>query len=288
MLPPSVVSALPLIPVAYLTIDGLAVCSFNRDDQAWEVAFIRPDHQFDIVAFHEELTGRIIERQRHGASTLNARLVLEVENGSQEHYNTYPNGAFILPGNFSRLDEDSRDFRWVIDFVGREVPHGHFIRLKGKDEPNRPPVTVAKIPNSLFYTDAVSEAVILAPEGADPSAGTVVGRSNEEIGAVILADPPGTVTISGADEPITLEYEPGHVWRISLTNMDTGKLKDRQAPVDEGIYVAGDFHRYYEVIEVDGTQHYQLWAPGRPAVRGRAGDCHPITATVGSLMSLIT
>jgi hypothetical protein len=299
MIPQPVLSAIPssLYPVAYLTIDGLGVCSFNRE-LVWEVAFIRPGHDFRVEVSQEEITGpgtgRVISNGTHYVPEERERLELVVENGSQAHYDIYPKGAFTLDGAFSRESANSNDFRWVIDFVGREleVRHGRFVRLKRKNELGRVPVTVATIPNSLFYTDSVSrDAVILAPDdGTDPNAGggTVLGRTSEQIGAVILANPPGTLRLIGADGDIELPYSRGHVYQISLTNMDDRKLRERQAGVQNITYVRGDFSHYYDIIEVNG-QHYELWAPVR-SNEARTGDCHAVTAgdpPVTRLMPLI-
>jgi hypothetical protein len=194
-------------------------------------------------------------------------------------------------------------FRWVINFVGGEVPHGPFTKLIGKSE-GRVPVTVVRIPYALLYTHRVTEDNVIVSPTDTSEDGDVLGRSNEEVGGVIFAHERGAVSCvdeSGALKIFRLEHTPEVSYEIAITNMDVVKA-ERLAPDEErhskgstaipdptGIYVPGDFDRYYQVIKVrdDDRTKFKLFAPKRDEVfRAKDGDCHLVAANADGLYTL--
>jgi hypothetical protein len=291
MQPQSNLNMAPGIPLVDIKIDGLAVCCFNKLVEGalkWEVAFLRfKDHDLEITVKKAGSEPDL----KIAVPTEVERLNFIVDKPSQAPYQLFKDGYFVFPLEFSRKDLQAEvfglpvdnDFRWVVDFVDPKVGHGEFVDLiTKKDNPKRVKVTLASIPGALFYTETVAEeAVILAPRKKNnPNHGTVFGPTNGVIGACIFAEKAGEVMIKdpgGNMEEIVLPYAEGYINQISVKNMDERKKSPNVAARKaKSNYFKGDFHRYYDVIKVDGEEQ-EMWARGKEeGERGRLGDCHAV------------
>ena len=309
--------------VAALTIDGLGVCCFNPDSAEWEIAFPRmAGHRFIVKVKQVDQLGRIV-RESEPTDVLDIRQIqIQVDNGSQAHLDRFPEGFYKAKPEFSRREDDeSYDYRWVIDIAGYEVPHGPCQGLKTGQK-----VTIVTIPSALFYTKRVTtEAVVLAGATTNPEKdGMALGRMNEQIGAAIYtvkANGNGAGNGNGALEikdkatgdailtDFPMPLQPGLMYEVFLVNMDEEGVQDL-GPAPEGdpealgvvpppaaletfseFYVPGDFHRLYDVIKVTGTPH-QIFAPPKSLLRARDGDCHAVGlghdgGNIHTLMGLI-
>ena len=293
MLPQALKSSDYGTPVAALTIDGLGLCRFDSS-LVWEVAFLRRDHQLALKVKRVDQKGKIVKDFPIIPIDDFRRITFSVGNGAAFHFTDFPQGAFTLPSGFSRFGDDSYDFRWVIDFIGREVGNGDFRAFRKGES-----ITVLSIPNALFYTHAVTaDSVIIAPRDTPtPEAFPAFGRTNELVGAAIYAKPAGTIRLDYAEPngtPIKplIELDPvlDQLYEMSFTNLDSEKLADKRALV--GDYVPGDFAQYYRCLDVTGSKQYQLFAPPRTSARARDGDCHLMGAghfggTLPSLKDLV-
>jgi hypothetical protein len=274
-------------PVAELNIDGLGLCCFNSSLREWEVAFLRDSgHNLEIKVREVDREGKIIQELTNPpipSGDTGSIIRLSVDNSSGTHLNDFEKGFFKTLPRFSRAGDDSYDFRWTIDFVGRNMPHGNFNGLITKAEkPERVNVTIVTIPNALLYTKRVTrDSVILAPDnGQGPGGSPVFGRTNEVVGGAVYATTQGAIRLeyvggSSSIPTVTLSQPAtaGNLYEISLTNMDVSKLETSQARVVIGSYVEGDFKHYYDVIKVTGQKH-TLHAPHRGLARAIDGDCH--------------
>ncbi|HVG33314.1 MAG TPA: hypothetical protein VM911_09545 [Pyrinomonadaceae bacterium] len=284
MLPPVLRPAKYNTPVAAFTIDGLGACWFNRHTtpREWEIAFLRDEgHIFTIGVTEMDQQGRIVQTFPDTSVDLSKHLRFTVANSSDAHLsrNEFPDGFFKAAPDFSRTGDDSYDFRWVIDFLGKEVPHGPLVKLLKKlERPGGLDVTIVSIPNALFYTKSVTEGSVILAEQPKPSQdGFVLGRTNQTVGAGIYATTPGDIGLVNENGdrvlPFPLPYVKGHSYEISLLNMDKVNKLDAKWRTEEDDYVLGDLHRYYDIMEVRGPK-YQLFAPRVP--RAIDGDCHVV------------
>lgn len=279
MLPSNILLAIQDVPIAELSIDGLALCCFNEGaaNPRWEVAFLRePDHRLRITIMKMNSDGKPIAIH-HPSSEIpgNVRSFnFELANGSRKHIDLYNRGGVEIPG-FSHTGVDSVDFRWMIDLG--TLDHGNVIGPIRKDaqHPDRVDVTLARIPHSLFYTNevAVSDVILSPRRNGSPQGGTNVGRTNEETRAVIFAsrsteiqivsDPPGSLNVPA------MPPDQGHYYLIAITNRD---IPGTPTTMVDG-RIRGDLQHFYEIIEVSGEPR-DLWALPR-LLRIEGGDCNP-------------
>ncbi|MBD0369486.1 MAG: hypothetical protein ICV60_01425 [Pyrinomonadaceae bacterium] len=281
MLPTSIQTAVQAVAVAEVSIDGLALFCFNNGEGArrWEVAYLRPpNHRLVMTVMlinsNDEVADVLLEPTELPDAIRS--LDISLANGSNNHLRLFPNGGVELPA-FSRNGEDSVDVRWAINMGDPALGHGELKGLKsrGNGNPDRVPVTLLRIPHTLFYTNDVTDSpVIISPQSADgPGNDPLFGRTNEETRGVIFADKPTDIKIvSDPPEALnipTLTVVPGYFYRIVLTNLDRpGEVQVRRAG-----RVRGDLRRYYDVLEVSGEPR-DLWALPR-RLRIESGDCNP-------------
>lgn len=264
-------------PVAELLIDGLCICCFNRSLMEWEIAFLRDSrHEMEIKIRKVDLEGRVLGEAQLQTPPVDSKLIrLTLDNGSVAHFDDFEKGFFKALPRFSRAaGDDSYDYRWVFDFVGREAPHGNFRRFV-KDKVK---VTIVTIPNALFFTKRVTkDSVILTLRDGEPEDGYVLGRTNHTVGAAIYATSPGNIRLDhvggGSLLEVPLPHGPEYLYEISLTNMDITQPEFSPARRTLGEYVEGDFKTYYQVLEVTGAEH-TLFAPRRGPHGVIDGDCH--------------
>ena len=318
---PDLQSFLPadLHHIADVIIDGLGVCCFNKTDSKnkfWEVAFLREaKHRLMI---NVDGTDYEISRDAKTVDFL-------VEDGSSAIYDTFKKGYLETAEKFRRTYAYKHDFRWVPNFVGEEVPHGKFIKLRtSAANRNRIPVTLARIPYSLFLTHTLTEdfVILAAKRSKNPRHGQVFGATNEEVRASIFAIKPTGLKIvvgnggggracdqnSEANDNCVIDVPYKAGIELRFTNMDDPKKKLMEAAAKaapdatvlsaRGIpdrlkvrnFLEGDFSYYYEVIDVEGGE-ITLWASRRDkSGANRLGDCNLVRVEsdeIGSLAQLL-
>jgi hypothetical protein len=288
------------IRLAELELDGLALCWFNRAAKWWEVAFLR---EVSAASKNPHIFSICIEKKDQNNQTVGdpynvppehlrnvRRLNLQVGNGSNAHYTQFPKGYFGYESFDRAVGAHPLDFGWVIDFGGSELNehHGGFTGLK---IPRAFYATVLKVPHALFYTKEVTKDPMLLLERGktDKSEGEVFGYTNELVGAHMLAETPGDVRLIGTDIQRhvlideTLAYQEGHYYRLVFKCMEMRRRKivseivksgERKKKAKIKDYKEGDFDAFYEVIELEKGNRYNLWGPDRTVTKGKLGDCN--------------
>lgn len=287
---PTFLPPVPGTPVAQLTIDGLGICCFNDEAKFWEVAYIRRARHKLIITIAEldsqgePVAGKVVP---YLVDDDVESFRISLSGGSEAHYGVYPHGGPAAP-DFVRTaaNNDPHDLGWMIDVTGAEPQHD-FKRLVPKSKSGAG-VTLAQLRHSFFYTRKPgAHPVRLSPvKDNHPNSqnSRELGRANEEIDGMLLASEPGKITFEF--EPARsfsinpLPYDPSQPCRYRITIIN----EDEQFSQPKGGFVRGDFHLYYDIIEVEGEQQ-DLWARPRPTTPGNPsdGDCN-----VGSARSLPT
>lgn len=277
---------------AALSINGIALCCFNRRKPRWEVAFLRhPAHELLLTVTPPPEGVATPIKIPEGARQIR----IKTKRGKRPDYPHSHPGGFFDPGAIDRkelpTDPDLREsFRWAIDLNGAEVHHGKLRRLKKPPYP----VTMVHVSDALFYTCSQAEnKFYLLPEGVDPNdlgdeelARWELGYASELLAADIRCAEGGRVRIEidGMDA-INLEHRQHATWRIGLTNLCPTSVRalspDWRQRGDDGappgsdarpLLVEGDFRLYYYFVEVEGA-HDSLWGPLR-FVRSNRTDCN--------------
>jgi hypothetical protein len=287
---PTCLSSAPGIVAAELTIDGLALCCFNhqnRNDYFWEVASIRNQKHSLTITIVQMVAGgndRVILNKAPVPQNL-LSFDIRLDTGTNALYNNFQHGG-CQPGNFNRASgpsggNDRNDLRWMIDFAGTEVGHGRVTRLKPRGG-GRVDVTLATLHHSLLFTRKPSDhPVRLVPRcSSDPlNQGVELGYTNEKICGLMMAPTPGNIVFTGFNVPERLSFNAQTSYRIEIINEDEFHVEHWPG------LSKGDFHFFYDIIEVDGQQK-ELWAvlPFRVAPDG---DCNPTFINATTLQPLI-
>jgi hypothetical protein len=281
---PSFVTRLSKVVAAELFIDGLAILCFNQedeDDKFWEVTYIRLSrHALALEIERVDADGNPTEHQPFPdpipIPEPLRRFDISLTTGSNDQFDTFPDGGPKSDADdFDRDDPDNdpHDLNWMIDLNGDEPGHGNVVRIKPA------PVTFGCFHHSLIYTSHPSEyPVRLAPKGHGPQGARVLGRTNEEMCGVLLADEAGEIRFDGLDiDP--LPFDDAQSYRIKVVNEDT-----ESAP-HSGNFAKGDFDLFYKVIQVDGEEK-ELWAvPKKFGIVAPDGDCNPSFISLDTLQS---
>jgi hypothetical protein len=293
---PTCLSAAPGILAAELTINGLALCCFNQMDannKFWEVAYLRHKRHTLSITIEEVVAGGV-NRVILPRSTITEPLPsfsISLDVGTNNIYQNFPQGG-CRPGNFNRADparNNPNDLRWMIDFAGADPDHGTVTRLKPRGG-GRIEVTLANLHHTLLFTkNPGTLPVRLVPKGSsDPTAqGFELGRINEEIGGLMMAPTGGQIVFTGLNiQPLSFNAQTSY--KIEIVNEDFFNAEQWPGPASNLLLTKGDFHLFYEVIDVDGQQK-ELWAIV-PAIRPRTaadGDCNPSSTSSATLQPLI-
>jgi hypothetical protein len=255
---------------ARVTIDGLAICCFNRSENMWDVGYLHHDH----VPLHT----LILEIRDEAPVTIpdpTAQITFTTTNPQTPPYPGSPNGFFDPlgrrpdRGDFPMTADDVENFRWIIDLEDQsDVPHG-MVTLR------RPGFLVTRtfIHDAVFYTSKLSpNELYLAPNtnntqddpnnmGSAALHQHLFGRTNDEIAADIFCAPGNgavTITIPGVlAQPRVLPHRPGNPWEIRLTNLCLHPTAGTRR------FEIGDFHLFYDVLTITG-QKQAIW--GEPVV----------------------
>ncbi|MFL6332935.1 MAG: hypothetical protein ACJ754_06270 [Pyrinomonadaceae bacterium] len=263
---------------AKVTVDGLALGCYNKDESKWDLAYLHHPHP----PLHN--LGLLVDNDLIVTNPPPFRISLiefVAVNPQTPNYPGSPNGFFDIGRIADRRvdpapdDDAAENFRWTINLEDQgDVPHGN-VQLK------KPPfrLTRAFINNGVFYTTALSPKNLLkASFTSDPhddpnnmSLGDIkshiLGKTNDQIAADIFCAPAdGKVIIKVDGVPVVeLPHRPGDPWQISLTNLCPPTLPTGQK------FEKGDFHLFYDVLNVTGQQHI-IWGepPTTPAPDARS------------------
>lgn len=280
-----------LPPGLNISITGLALCCLNRARNCWDVAFVRhADHHFTISGKKMTTSGEeeIAEVDVEVGDTVRIEVV-----GSGAQAESWQGTEFDRkkPG-----DNDEHDFRWVPDLEGDEIHGGKRMKLKPRSQhPSADPVTLVRIPQATFYAlKLTSTDMVLVPVGELPEEGETLGRTADGVGAYIPYGENGVVRIIVDDAQgnqkanIELPAVTGKIHEISMRNME---LPGSKVPADRisgtGRLYKGDFHVYYNVVEVSDPQgrRFELWGPPKSTEASSHNelmfslqtDCNPST-----------
>lgn len=248
---------------ATVTIDGLAVCCYNKTANAWEVGYLHvPCHSL-LLKIEDEPVIEIL-----GSNHTEIRFT--ATNPRTPSYPGEPNGFFDpsgarpnrkeVPTTADRLE----NFRWIINVQDpSDVIHGNASPKKATSD-----VTRAFIHHGVAYTTKIiKKEVFEAPFTDLPQHNPNnmnnaqleqhrFGRTNDEIATDIFCDPVGgavTITIPGVlQQPRVLPHRPGEPWKIRLTNLCLRPI------VTTNRFEIGDFQLFYDVLTVNG-QKQAIW-----------------------------
>jgi hypothetical protein len=249
---------------ATITIDGLAVCCFNPDQNAWEVGYLHHPH----VPLHS-LELRI--EGETGTTTIDhthSRIIFNATNSRTPPYPGSPNGFFDPSGvtpdrkGFPTTADDLENFRWLINLQDpADAGHGHCSTRQGGIG-----ITRAFLHNAVGYTSRIaSRDVYRIPFNhvppLDPNNMTedqrnefLFGKINDTTSFDIFCDPVDgfvSLEIPGLLPLRILRHRPGNPWKINLQNLCfTADTKNR--------FEIGDFQLFYDVLRVDGQQQ-AIW-----------------------------
>lgn len=244
---------------AKVTIDGLAICCFDRTDKTWDLAFLHhpnpPPHRL------------ILQVEGHPPRNLSSKREIRFETEGGNFPSGFPDG-FSDNGRIRdrTMDltmatlEEKENFRWTMDLEDPlDVDHG-FLGLR------KPPFTLTRafIQNAVFYTTQHSPRdLILLPDGRNPNTEPdppIFGKTNDEIAADIFCEDGGEVVIFiDNDEHLRLPHREGNPWRICLTHMC------RDLPPPTMRFEKGDFHLFYDVLVFSKDRHL-LWGEPLPGI----------------------
>jgi hypothetical protein len=173
------------------------------------------------------------------------------------------------PGPFERANgHDRRDFRWVLDFEGREL-HNHQIPVR--EGAIKRSVFVY---NGLFYTLDTEEVIIRRPIQDACRTADSVSLAPQIQNGLICKDVGCDIYLSGQEE-FLLKYgpdanysmrfkkEPCINYKISVTNLCTEDVQ--QTPPE-----SSDFDLYYDVLEVPKDEQFRILS-----ALGSADDTNP-------------
>jgi hypothetical protein len=169
------------------------------------------------------------------------------------------------PGPFERHNRhDSRDFRWLLDFEGREL-HNHRLHLRA----NAPKRSVF-VYDGLFYTHSAQRVIISGPQSArNLAAGEIKGASKIPPSQnALIARSVGCDIYLNDGEEFQLRYGPNASYSISLRKepkISYGISVTNLCPSDEKAPLTGaDFDLYYDIINVPEEQRFRVLAGSIP------------------------
>jgi len=183
------------------------------------------------------------------------------------------------PGPFERnLRHDRRDFRWVLDFEGREL---HNNQLPVREGAIKRSVFVY---NGLFYTLDTQEVIIRRP--MQHVAGRVddvslipqfqTGLMCKSLGCdIYLSDREEFLFKYGPDANYSMRLKKEHClsYKISVTNL----CDDDGEPPPPG---SSDFALYYEVLDVPEGQQFDVLSVPDPSHRDDVNPCNPSRVSI--------
>jgi len=264
---------------AKITIDGLAVCCFNKARKTWEIGYLhhrhRPVHTL-LLHIEDENPIEIQDNIRE--------ITFSATNPQTPSFPGLANGFFdpvgIKPDRKSipTTADDIEDFRWIINLQDpSDIEHGNAT-------PKRAPFPVTRVflHDAVCYTSRLSSKIVYrAPftnrREHNPNHMNQAtleqhkfGRTNDQIAAEIFCATGNgavTITIPGVlAQPRILRHRPGKPWNISLTNLCLRPVETRDT------FEIGDFQLFYDVLTVTG-QKQAIWGE-RPRAAAPDTEIH--------------
>lgn len=243
---------------ARVTIDGLAVCCYNRGQTKWEVGYLRQADHYLILRIENEPSIHIPNTTR--------QITIEAANPQTPSYPGEPYGFFSREDRPLRTyvpttADELENFRWIVDLQDpADTGHGNATPKQASLG-----VTRAFIHHAVFYSSRLSGKEVIraaypGTEADDPNKMNqatlerhIFGRTNNETTGDIFCRPNDgavTITIPGVPGmPRTLQHRPGQPWNIRLTNLC---YKPGSTSITR--FKLGDFHLFYDVINVSEQQ----------------------------------
>lgn len=264
-----------LNPAALITIDGLAICCFNKGSGRWEVAFLHQDKHHLTLAIADGAPEEL------GPDVKG----IEIYSDGESPYQLAPGGCYTdgkWPFDRSGETNDREDFRWVLDHQSiADMPLGK-IKLR---KPAKCPVTLGYMWDAYLWTKTKTpQALYRVPNDVDanehPEAMIPLGKANDQICAVLFGQ---TVTVEiihkNSAQNVTRTFDASaHPIEISLMNMRHLLMHDDGHQHSEGDSVPsdsltpkwaeGDFKLYYLALKAE--YEWSLW--GKPAEDQKHGD----------------
>lgn len=239
---------------ATVTLDGLAVCCFNKAQLRWEVAFLQqPEH--DLMLSISEGVNVIFPRTR--VDPTSSIKIYPLDGVTPDYQDAFKDGFFDNGPVNRKVDPvtpaEIENFRWALDMEDtNELPHGN-VALK------KPPTraTLTTILDAVFYTSEVTPNTpndfFILPEGVDPNSlspselsAYQLGKVNDQVSADITCKEGGKVVVEVDKSRIVLDAKPGVNYMIDLNNM-----RRHHNHKHSTIFEKVDFSLYYDAMDVD-------------------------------------
>ena len=250
-------------PDITLVFSGLFLVAFEEENKSCQLAVVQAERHCLKINIKTQ-SDSLIDAPEFSFKVPNGDIFFEVP-GRAQGVDTYELGPF------ERCSQhDRRDFRWLLDFEGREFHHR---RLHLRADALKRSVFVY---NGLFYTHSSQGVIIMRPPSAShPAAGKIEGASHvpqsqnaliaRSIGCDIYLDDREEFQLrSRAGYSINLKKDPKINYEISVTNLCAHDAERESAG-------SSDFALYYDIINVPENQQFEilpapiLLAPGSPS-----------------------
>ena len=242
---------------ATLIFAGLALSHYNSLNDKWEIIFIRDDenlHNLRITFDYQTSQANEI------AVGFGETITVEVTKPKSS------SGKY-QPKPFSRnpATDDPNDFRWILNFSGKEL-HDHAVMVT-KGEKNN----FFSTPNAVFYNYKMSDKHYELQKlfnGANVGNPVPLAAIGDYTGADIECEKGGeiSITIEGKGKPQTYKVTPQS--KVFFNNI----CEDVQK-------CASDFPHYYDIINDNGTTFDLIRQLQQVAPRSAESACE--TGTVG-------
>jgi hypothetical protein len=263
---------------ATITIDGLAICCFNRGGLLWEAGVLRePGHGLTLA-----IEG-ITPPNQPILIPKNAELIkISTVNAEQPDYSPsgYPGGCydagevnrFLTPTSSAGTPQFKENIRWAVDLRNQKDVGQDDLEIK---RPGNYPVTFMQIRNALAYVvDYFPKELFRVPIQKNPNSMTKpeldklkFGTTSDLLGFDIVCRDQGEVVIDIDGDIQRLPKKSGSTWRIAFRNMDPPSIS---LPG----YAKGDFHVYYDALK-NAHAKYALW--GEPSkLHSDRTDCNTV------------
>jgi hypothetical protein len=183
------------------------------------------------------------------------------------------------PGPFQRnRRHDRRDFRWLLDFEGREL-HNRQLPVKGGSLKRS-----VFVYNGLFYTRDTEEVIIRRPSHHATGTADVEGLLPQTHSALICKSIGCDIYLTGQEEflfkygpeanySIRLKKEQGISYEISVTNLCPGDVEHE--PPD-----GSDFALYYDTLDVPENEQFRVSPSPGPGVKNDSIPCDPTRISI--------
>ncbi len=226
-----------------MTFEGLLLFSINEKRQMEIGALNHEHHKFEFQI--RKITGK-------GSTIVNfpvdsaKEIRIEAVNQSGEGVSTYLNND--IPFNKDADQGDPEDFRWVIDFEGKEF-HDRKLTLTNP-EMLRPRI---HINSGIFYTQKKSTELLGRVNWDFDSPWLFIGKAADAVGADIQVDRNNNeVVLTLGDKgsaPLRLKKEPGTRYEIVVRNE-----RHQFMPMGDG----ADFRLWYNVLSDSSGKKFDI------------------------------